>query len=326
VAGGSKGATVTPTQLRAFSAVVRLGSVKHAADELRVSEAAVSLNIAKLRRELGDQLFVRTSTGLAFTPGGLRLASRAAELLGLQDRTVFEVRQAAGTQRLLRIAASSLFAEQVAPGLIDLFTARAKDLDVELSVHSPSRFATALRNREVDVAIGPQPVEPHDALLCRPFLRYRMIAVVGPEHPLAGRTVDAGQLRAQTWLLGPSAANDVSAVSQLLRRLHVPEEHQQIFQSHAAAVDQAKRSKGVAMAPAFAVTADLASKALVQLSGPGTSVDGVWHTVVLTGTGPSPAAELVRFISTPRAIQAMMRGSGVNVGRFRPSIHITLWS
>ncbi len=82
---------MTPTQLRAFAAVVRLGSVKQAAAELGVTEAAVSLHVAQLRKELGDRLFVRSASGLAFTPGGLRLASRAAELLGLQDRTIREV-------------------------------------------------------------------------------------------------------------------------------------------------------------------------------------------------------------------------------------------
>ena len=40
----------------------------------------------------------------------------------------------------------------------------------------------------------------------------------------------------------------------------------------------------------------------------------------------SATAELMRFVTTPRATQAMLRGSGVNVGRFRPSVHVTLWS
>ena len=107
---------MTPTQLRAFAAVVRLGSVKQAAADLEVSEAAVSLHVGQLRKELGDKLFVRTSSGLAFTPGGLRLASRAAEMLSLQDRTIVEVRQAGGGRRLLRVATSALFAEHAAPG------------------------------------------------------------------------------------------------------------------------------------------------------------------------------------------------------------------
>ena len=70
---------MTPTQLRAFATVVRLGSVKAAAEDLRVTEAAVSLHVGQLRKELGDQLFSRTGSGLAFTPGGLRLASRAVD-------------------------------------------------------------------------------------------------------------------------------------------------------------------------------------------------------------------------------------------------------
>jgi len=42
---------VTPTQLRAFAAVVRLGSVKRAAAELSVTDAAVSLHVGQLRRD-----------------------------------------------------------------------------------------------------------------------------------------------------------------------------------------------------------------------------------------------------------------------------------
>jgi hypothetical protein len=38
------------------------------------------------------------------------------------------------------------------------------------------------------------------------------------------------------------------------------------------------------------------------------------------------AAELLRFITTPRATQAMLRGAGVSIGHFRPSVHVTLWN
>ena len=41
---------------------------------------------------------------------------------------------------------------------------------------------------------------------------------------------------------------------------------------------------------------------------------------------PPAAAELLRFITTPRATQAMVRGAGVHLGRFKPAVHVTLWS
>jgi DNA-binding transcriptional LysR family regulator len=318
---------MTPTQLRAYSAVVRLGSVKLAAAQLEVSESAVSLHIGQLRKELGDQLFSRTAAGLAFTPGGLRLASRAAELLGLQDITVLEVSAAGRGRRLLRVGASSLFAEIAAPGLIDLFGSRADDLDVELSVRNPGSFETLLLTRAVDIAIGPLPPVTEATVASRPVMNYRMVIVVAPDHPLGGVRPSPGQLREQIWLLGPSAAADLGAVPALLRRLAVPEQRQQIFQSHAAAIEEAKRGKGVAPAVSFAVAPEVRKGHLVQLGGPHAGVEAVWHSLTLAEqSAPSAAAELARFASTPRAIQAMMRGTGVNVGHFKPSVHVTLWS
>jgi DNA-binding transcriptional LysR family regulator len=318
---------VTPTQLRAFASVVRLGSVKAAAADLAVSEAAVSLHVAALRRELGDKLFIRTGAGLAFTPGGLRLASRAAEMLGLQDRTILEVSQAGGGRRLLRVATSSLFAEYAAPGLIELFADRAKDLDVELSDHSSTNFVSLLLTRSVDAAIGPRPANLDAAIASTHFLNYQMVAVASPDHPLTNVAPSASQLRDQTWLLGPSAASDAGVVPAMLRRINVPEDHQRIFQSHAAAIDEAKRGKGVALAVSFSVSQDLANGGLKRISGQTMQAQGAWNILTLAEPNATPAAaELTRFVSTPRATQAMMRGTGVTVGRFKPSIHVTLWS
>lgn len=317
---------MTPTQLRAFSAVVRLGSVKEAAAELHVTEAAVSLHIGHLRRELGDKLFNRTASGLAFTPGGLRLASRAAELLGLQDRTIQEVSQAGLGRRLMRIAASTLFAEHAAPGLIELFAGRANDLDVELSVHHPREFATLLADRVVDVALGPLPDGFPESYRRTAFLNYRILVVAGVNHPVAAVPPRPGQLREQTWLLGPSAVTD-GAVATMLRRLEIPESRQRIFQSHAAAIEEAKRDNGIAVALSSAASGDVSSGQLKVLTGRGLTASGVWSAMTLPSHAVVPAAaELTRFITTPRATQAMLRGSGVNVGHFRPSIHVTLWS
>jgi DNA-binding transcriptional LysR family regulator len=317
---------VTPTQLRAFANVVRLGSVKAAADELHVSEAAVSMHVAQLRKELDDKLFVRTAAGLAFTPGGLRLASRAVEILGLQDRTVREVNQAGRGRRMLRMAASTLFAEHAAPGLIALFAGRANDLDVELIVRPASSFPAMLAARTVDVAIGPVPSQLPETLVLKPFLNYEVLAVAGPGHPLAGRTVSNVEARRQTWMLGPSAAGE-GVVSAMVRQLGVPEQNQRIFQSEAAALEETKRTDGVALAVRFAVAGDVAAGRLVPVEGPGLRAGGRWGVMVLPPHSQLPAAaELLRFITTPRATQAMVRGAGVHVGRFKPAVHVTLWS
>ena len=57
------------------------------------------------------------------------------------------------------------------------------------------------------------------------------------------------------------------------------------------------------------------------------ATDGTWTASALGPDRVPPAArELLRFITTPRATQAMLTGSGAGVAHFKPSVHVTLWS
>lgn len=324
---------MTPAQLRAYSAVVRLGSVHSAAAELGMSDAGISLHVTQLRKELDDQLFTRTKAGLAFTPGGLRLASRAIEILGLQRQTAIEVTEAAHGRRLLRIAASSAFAEHAAPGLIELFSSRADDLSVELSVHPASQFRYLIESRAVDVALGPASAvaaDGTDAIASRPFLKYQIITVAAPGSPLAVNPAvapPAALLREQMWMLGPSAGSVDGEIGLMLQKLAIPEEQQRIFQSDAAALEEVQRVGGLTLTMGFAVGKDLSAKRLTHVKGPGLQAEGEWVAFTLPPASRQPAvSELVRFITTPRCTQAMIRGTGVGVTRFKPKVHVTLWS
>jgi LysR family transcriptional regulator, low CO2-responsive transcriptional regulator len=318
---------MTPAQLRAYAAVARLGSVKAAAAELAVSEAAVSLHVGQLRKELGDQLFTRTGSGLAFTPGGLRLASRSVELLGLRDRTIQEVRQAGGSRRLLRLGVSALFGEYAAPGLIEAFTQRAADLDVELTADGTGRFESLLVTRSLDAAIAPRAQFGGSDITSTHFLNYEVFAVAARRHPAAVAPPAHRMLCELPWLLGPSATEQGGIIPDMLRRMAIPEHRQRIFQSHAAALEEAKRGHGLALTVGFAVSDDLENGTLVRIEGPLLAGRGEWSIATLVGDrAPTSAAELRRFVATPRATQAMLRRRGAGVGRFRPAVHVTLWS
>ena len=188
-------AFVTTVQLRSYATVVRAGSVRAAAVELGISEAAVSGNIGALRKELDDRLFHPSHAGLVFTPGGIRLAQRAVEILGLQELTRREVDAAHGGRRNLRIVASSLFAEYAAPGLIELFSTRADDLEVELIVESSARFDDLLLTHAADVAIGPHGSDaPTMSTHSVEFLRYGLVGVCVPALERADLTTFSGTL------------------------------------------------------------------------------------------------------------------------------------
>ena len=164
-------------------------------------------------------------------------------------------------------------------------------------------------------------------IVVRPFLNYQILTVTAPGNPLASRSPNAALLREQQWMLGPSAGSVDGEIAAMLRDLAIPESQQRIFQSDAAALEEVQRVGGVTLAIGFTVGKDLSAGRLVQVKGEGLQVSGEWCASTLTPAARQPAvSELIRFITTPRCTQAMIRGTGVGVTRFRPKIHVTLWS
>ena len=74
---------VTMTQLSAFLAVVRTGSVTSAAEELVVTQPSVSAAVAALEREVGVQLTERAGRGIRPTAAGLAYARYASDVMAL---------------------------------------------------------------------------------------------------------------------------------------------------------------------------------------------------------------------------------------------------
>src|SRR4029450_5358559 len=77
--------------LRHFVAVAGELHLRRAAPRLYIAQQALSRDIARLERELGVQLFVRSTRRVTLTPDGERLLTRASELIALHDQLVKEV-------------------------------------------------------------------------------------------------------------------------------------------------------------------------------------------------------------------------------------------
>lgn len=321
---------MTLSQLRAFVLVARLGSVRAAASELGVSEPAVSGAIAALRKELGDDLYVRAGGGLTVTAGGRRLAARAVEILGLAEAARREVADARGAQSRLRIAATGAVAEYAAPPVIALLTRRFPGLEVELAAEPADDFGATLVDRRADVTLGPAPLGA--AFLAVPFLRARVVVVGGARHRLAGHApVPARALATEPWLVGPDGLDPSGAVGRWLARQRVLPRDVRVFASSGSALAAVARGQGVGLAILHTVRADLRGGTLVVLPVQGTPLDERWSATTLGHDRlPDAASALQRLLTTPEATQAIVSGpsgpSGTPPARMRPSVYVTLWS
>jgi LysR family transcriptional regulator, low CO2-responsive transcriptional regulator len=318
---------VTFAQLRAFATVARLGSVSAAADTLGVSEPAVSAAVASLRRDLGDELFVRSGNGIRLTPGGERLAAGAVEIIGLEGRLRREVGETRGERGLLRLAVSPTVAEYVSTPLLDAFTRRQRGLEVAQEVASSEDFASLLGDRRADVALGPAP-PPAPGVEATPFLRYRLVVVAAPGHRLAGsHDVPLSALADERWLVGPAGAEPHSALHGFFESSDLPPPQAGAFATEAAAHAAAAAGQGVMLAIAHTVLDELRRGMLVRLDVRGTPRDAMWHVATLRDRSSPVAEALHRFVTTPDATQAIVtRPGGVPAARFRPPVYVTIWS
>lgn len=316
---------MTLSQLRSFLTVARLGSVKAAARALEVSEPAISGAVGALRRELGDDLYVRSGRALELTPGGRRLAIAAGEILALAEDARREVRQAGGSRAMLRVAATSSFAELAAESLLDAFSRHHPGIELELKVVRGHEFERLLTNGQVDVVLGPR-VRRDDAPAIEsvPFLRYTLVVVAAPGHALAeSHAVAPAALVGTPWLLGPSGSDTSTETGAFLARQVIAGGRSRTFPNIAAALAQVAAGRGVTLAVAHTVRDELERQALVVLDVRGTPIPGMWHVSLPAPdrrTGPADA--LRRFVTQPEATRAMLaRAGGVPDERSRPAIH-----
>jgi DNA-binding transcriptional LysR family regulator len=319
---------VTLSQLRTFALVVRLGSLRAAAEALGVSEPAVSAAVAALRHDVGDPLFVRSGSGITFTAGGRRLAAHAEEIVGLAEQARREISETANARYSLRVVATADFAEHAVDALLGAFTRRQPGSEVELAIATGEELADSLARRVADVALGPRPaVSGAAALEAIPFLRYQRLLVAAKGHPLAEGPVSAAAMLGQPWFTGPAGVEELGEEGRWLSRqprwpdlVRLPSETE--------ALEAVKAGDGVMLALGHVIRGGLRDGSLVRLAVPGTPVHGLWFATTLGhGRAAATAKALQQFATTPNATAAMVAPAGTTAPpRRRSAVHITLWS
>src|SRR5689334_10958720 len=175
------------SQLRAFEAVTRTGSFTKAAERLRVTIPAVSLQIRQLEREHGVRLFDRVGRRVRLTPAGEMLRQYADRIFTLThdaERALQGTDDFRGTR--LRVAATPTTAGYYLAPFWKRLRRRYPGLQLEVSVHNTRAVRQRLLALEDDLGMLGGATED-GALIVRPFARDTMVAIVSPEHPWARR-------------------------------------------------------------------------------------------------------------------------------------------
>lgn len=145
--------------LRAFVAVADHGSMTVAGNVLHLTQSAISQQIMRLERRLGQELFRRERRGLKLTAAGDRLLPKARRLIGLNNEIWTEM--TARCEGALRLGVPyDLVGTSLAPVLKRFAEARPL-VEISLVCAASPALLAALERGEVDIALVEEPLGAH---------------------------------------------------------------------------------------------------------------------------------------------------------------------
>lgn len=289
---------MTLNQLRTFLAVAETGSVRAAAQQLVVTQAAVSASLAALQKSLGVPLLQPDGRGLRLTGACEAYADYVRRILGLLDEARLAAAAAADPERgELRIAAVTTAAEQIAPGLLGGFRSRHPRMGVRLEAGNRERVRALLDRHQVDLVLGgrPEPGWEVRVLAVRP---HQLVVVAAPG--LAADALEASGgllpwLARQAWLLREPGSGTRAATDALLTELDITPPALMVG-SNGAIRGSASVGLGVTLVSRDAVAAELADGRLSELPVPGTPLHRDWYLVAHPGPLPPAGDRLLEHV------------------------------
>jgi len=148
--------------LRAFEAVARLLSFRAAADELSLTQSAISRQIQSLEEEIGCTLFLRGTRKVELSSDGAQLLPTAVAVLSKLDQTVRQIRRTRG-RRVVNVSTFASFASLWLIPRMEAFQREHEDIDIRVSAYDRK---VDLEDGEIDLALryDDQPSVPADAV------------------------------------------------------------------------------------------------------------------------------------------------------------------
>lgn len=135
--------------LRAFEAVARLLSFRAAADELHLTQSAISRQIRSLEEEIGCSLFLRGTRHVELTTDGAALQGTAVAVLDRLDMTIRQIRQTRG-RRVVNVTTFASFASLWLIPRLEAFQRDHPDIDIRVSAYDS---VVELDDSEIDLAL-----------------------------------------------------------------------------------------------------------------------------------------------------------------------------
>lgn len=193
---------MNPHHLRTFLSIRKHRNYTRAAEEVFLTQPAVSRQIRQFEEELGVRLFEKIGKSLHLTDAGETLAVEAEKLLGAMERTAEAVRSHRSAERgSIRIGASTTPGFYLLPDLLGRFHRRFPKVALHYTVENSLRIEQMLVRNELDLGFVGANLSSRELEL-KPLVEDEIVCFTSPSHHLVkARHIASSSLEEEVWVI-----------------------------------------------------------------------------------------------------------------------------
>ena len=205
-------------RLKVFLSVAKRLNFTKAAEELGITQPAVSKHIQEIERFYKIKLFDRAGSKIRLTPAGIIMVEYAEQIFETYRQLSFKFstlnERAEGN---LRIGASTTIANYVLPAIIAAFKKKYPDVGISLMVENTEKIENALEENQLDCAIVEGSTRNKN-LKYSEFLEDEIVLTANANHPLAKLDkIDSAQLKKIPLLMRESGSGTLQVIGKALK-------------------------------------------------------------------------------------------------------------
>ncbi|MGH8150747.1 MAG: LysR substrate-binding domain-containing protein [Steroidobacteraceae bacterium] len=280
--------------MRVFAAVARHLSFTRAAQELHLTQPAVSQQVSLLEDEVGMPLFEQSGRRIRLAPAGtelLRYATQVTELLREAGEALAALR---GLKRgVLKLGAVST-AKYFAPTLLSAFAPAYPEVTIKFTVANREDIVRLLGANELDLVIMGRPPRELDTT-AEPFARHPFVVIAALDHPLARRRhIPLKSLARESFIIREQGSGTRASMEHVFRERGVTFRASMEVSSNETIKQAVMAGMGLSFISAHTIGLEAETGKLAVLDVAGLPIVRDWYVIHLREKILSPIAAAFR--------------------------------